>query len=639
MCGFAGFIYRSELVENPEVVLNAMGMAIETRGPDSDGIWLDKKQRIGFCHRRLSIVDLSEAGHQPMVSASGRYVIAFNGEIYNHGDLREELDTKVKTEWNGHSDTETLLMAVEYWGLKTTLQKAVGMFAFSLWDKENEELHLARDRFGEKPLYYSLQDNVFLFASELKSFRANPSFDAEINRNSLTLLLRHNYIPAPYSIYQNTHKLLPGECLTYKNNKITTEQYWDAQQYFEALDKGKKSATIADLEKVLLQSIRRQMVADVPLGAFLSGGIDSSLIVSLMQKQSECPIKTFSIGFHEAEFNEAHHAKEVAKHLGTEHTELYVTAEDALAVVDKLADIYDEPFSDSSQIPTYLVSKMAREHVTVSLSGDGGDELFCGYNRYLMTANLWSKISKMPRWLRKVMAKLLMAIPTHIWNKINVFLPLRFKMNNLGDKMHKASGVIVASDISELYLGLVSHFSIPEEIVLNSKEPKTVITDTNRNPSLHSPILNMMALDTLSYMTDDILVKVDRAAMANSLETRVPFLDHHVFGTAWRLPLDLKLNGTSTKHCLREILFKYVPKELIERPKTGFGIPLAEWLRGPLQDWADKLLEPSRVKAEGFFDANKVNTMWEEHKSGKRNWQYRLWNVLMFQLWYERHHK
>lgn len=635
MCGFAGFIYRKEFIENPESVLDAMGKSIATRGPDSNGIWLDKEQKIGFCHRRLSIVDLSAAGHQPMVSGTGRYVIAFNGEIYNHSDLRTELDAETQTDWRGHSDTETLLMAIEHWGLKATLQKAVGMFAFSLWDKEQKTLFLVRDRFGEKPLYYAQQDKLFLFGSELKSFRANPSFQAEIDRNSLALLLRHNYIPAPYSIYKDTCKLLPGEFLTYKNANVSIEKYWNVQACFEAL----KPATIPELEAVLSQSIKRQMIADVPLGAFLSGGVDSSLIVSLMQAQSERPIKTFSIGFYEAEFNEAKHAKAVAEHLSTEHTELYITAEDALAVVDKLADIYDEPFSDSSQIPTYLVSKMAREQVTVALSGDAGDELFCGYNRYLMTANLWSKVSKMPLWLRKVMARMLVAIPTDVWNKVNVVLPKMLQMRLLGEKMHKAAKVITSADIAELYLRLISHFTNPEAIVLDSKEPKTVITDGVRNTGLNSPILKMMALDTLSYMSDDILVKVDRAAMANSLETRVPFLDHHVFTTAWRLPLELKLRGRKTKYCLRKILYKYVPKELIERPKMGFGIPLAEWLRGPLRGWANELLEPSRLQAEGFFEVNKVQEMWQEHKTGKRDQHHQLWNILMFQQWYEKHHK
>lgn len=639
MCGFAGFIYHSELVENPVAVLTAMGKAIESRGPDSDGVWLDKRKKIGFCHRRLSIVDLSEAGHQPMVSVSGRYVVAFNGEIYNHVNLRNELNAEEKIEWKGHSDTETLLMAIEFWGLKEALQKAIGMFALSLWDKDNEILYLARDRFGEKPLYYVLQDELFLFGSELKSFRANPDFESKIDRNSIALLLRHNYIPAPYSIYENTYKLLPGEFLTYEKNNVKTEKYWDARQYFEALIRGEKSKNIEDLESVLSKSIERQMISDVPLGAFLSGGVDSSLIVSLMQKQSNRPVKTFSIGFYEDEFNEAHFAKKIAEHLGTEHTELYVKAEDALAVVDELADIYDEPFSDSSQIPTYLVSKMAREHVTVVLSGDAGDELFCGYNRYLMASGLWSKISKVPRWLRKVIAVFLRFVPVKIWNKLNILLPSRFKMSNLGDKLHKGANVLASSDISELYLKLVSHFTNPDSVVIRGEEPETAITNSERNPNLDSPILNMMALDTLSYMTDDILVKVDRAAMANSLETRVPFLDHHVFETAWRLPFDLKLKGGVTKYCLRNILYNYVPKELIERPKTGFGVPLSDWLRGPLKEWAEKLIEPSRLESEGFFNAHKITEMWKEHKSGKRNWQYHLWDILMFQLWYEKHHK
>jgi asparagine synthase (glutamine-hydrolysing) len=642
VCGFSGFTYNSDFPKNADCILEEMGKAIFSRGPDSGGVWSSEDDKVGFSHRRLAIVDLSPAGHQPMESLSGRYVISFNGEIYNHEDIRRDINKVNNTiSWRGHSDTETLLAAIELWGVESTLKKAIGMFSISLWDKNEKALYLARDRFGEKPLYYSQQDNFFIFASETKSLRAHTEFKAEISRNSLSLLMRHNYIPAPYSIYDNVFKLMPGTYAKKIGDRLDIKEYWSASESFNNDENEFQSDedAVSSLEEVLKQAIGRQMMADVPLGAFLSGGIDSSLIVSLMQSMSERPVKTFSIGFNEEAFNEAEHAKQVAKHLGTEHTELYVSAEDALKVVDELASIYDEPFSDSSQIPTYLVSKMAKEHVTVSLSGDAGDELFCGYNRYLMTNKLWTKLNVTPLALRKLTAKLLLSISVDTWNKFNSILPSKWKMANLGDKLHKAAGVIVCANIGELYKGLVSHWHTPENIVLGSKEPLTALTDKQRNPNLSHPIKQMMALDTISYMTDDILVKVDRAAMANSLETRVPFLDHTVFEHAWKMPFNTKLKGSSTKDCLRQILFKYVPRELIERPKTGFGIPLGEWLKGPLIDWADLLLNEDRLVDEGFFDAKIITKMWNEHKSGERNWQYQLWDVLMFQAWFEKHHK
>ncbi|UJF23145.1 asparagine synthase (glutamine-hydrolyzing) [Shewanella sp. OMA3-2] len=641
MCGFAGFLYKQSLPENVNSILDEMGMSILSRGPDSSGVWSCNEDMIGLSHRRLAIVDLSPAGHQPMVSHSGRYVIAFNGEIYNHLDIRIEIEKEKPVQWFGHSDTETLLTGIELWGLETTLKKSIGMFAISLWDKHEKALYLARDRFGEKPLYYSTLDNMFIFGSELKSLRAHPDFKTEISRGALALLMRHNYIPAPYSIYEGVSKLMPGTFLKKIGHALEIKEYWNIRDSFVEEGNSFESNTVAidSLETTLKLAISRQMMADVPLGAFLSGGIDSSLIVALMQSLSDRPVKTFSIGFTEEAFNEAEHAKRVAKHLGTEHTELYVSDQDALNVVKQLADIYDEPFSDSSQIPTFLVSKMARKHVTVSLSGDAGDELFCGYNRYLMTAKLWSKLSLIPLFMRNFLSKGLLLVTPDNWNKFNLLLPSGWRMANFGDKLHKAAGVITCSSVDELYKSLVSHWQNPEDMVLKSQEPLTAITDPARKPHLSNPISEMMALDTISYMTDDILVKVDRAAMANSLETRVPFLDHTVFEHAWKMPFETKLNNGVTKDCLRKILYKYVPKELIERPKVGFGVPLDSWLRGPLKDWADNLLDKDRLINEGFFDADLVVNKWDEHKSGKRNWQYLLWDVLMFQVWYEKHHK
>ncbi|KZN58248.1 hypothetical protein N473_05765 [Pseudoalteromonas luteoviolacea CPMOR-1] len=637
MCGFSGFIYKQDISLPYQQVLEDMGQGIYSRGPDSGGIWFDEGEGIGLSHRRLAIQDLSPAGHQPMISDSERYVLVFNGEIYNHLDIRASLNAEAKEEliWKGHSDTETLLRGVEAWGLEETLRQSIGMFAIALWDREAKTLQLARDRFGEKPLYYSEQNDMFIFGSELKSFRAHPKFIADISRDSMTLLLRHNCIPAPYSIYTNVYKLMPGKIATYDGEGVSQSTYWDPEKSFQNQIRDKSTD---DLEATLKKAVKRQMLSDVPLGAFLSGGIDSSLIVSLMQEQSNKPIKTFSIGFEDKAFNEAEFAKEVANHLKTDHTEVYVSPEEALSVIDKLAGIYDEPFSDSSQIPTYLVANKAREYVTVALSGDAGDELFCGYNRYIYTDKVWSKLSKIPLPLRKLGSKLVSSISERVWDKVGSALPTKAKMSNFGAKMHKASDVLGCKNADELYINLTSHWKNPEQVILGSREPATVVSDRSAQPKVDSSVEKMMALDTLSYMTDDILVKVDRAAMANSLETRVPFLDHTVFEMAWHLPLNEKLKDGVSKSCLREILYKYVPKELIERPKSGFAIPLAQWLQGPLVEWADKLLDKDRLIQEGYFNADIVSEMWQEHRSGKKNHQYHLWDILMFQLWLEKNH-
>lgn len=624
-------------------VLNDMGAAIVKRGPDSSGQWFDNVS-IGLVHQRLAIVDISAAGHQPMHSASQRYVMVFNGEIYNHLELRAELDAIALHHWHGHSDTETLLAAIEQWGLKLTLSKATGMFALALWDKQTKQLQLARDRFGEKPLYYGWQNNTFLFGSTLNALRAHPAFAPEINRDAITLLLRHNYIPAPYSIYEHIYKLLPGNILSLNANfEQQQEEYWSARDVMAEAAANPctlpEAEQLQQLEQSLSKAVAGQMIADVPLGAFLSGGVDSSLVVALMQAQSAKPIKTFSIGFEDKRFNEAEFAKAVADHLGTEHTDLYVTTDDILAVIPKLAEIYDEPFSDSSQIPTYLVSKIAKQQVTVSLSGDAGDEVFCGYTRYALTAKVWGKLSKIPMFLRKIAANILTVLPISAWNTLAVLIPKRARPDNLGDKLHKAALVLTASNIEQLYLGMVSHWQKPEQVVLKSVEPLTALTDPKRKPNFSDPLMQMMAQDTLSYLPDDILVKVDRAAMAVSLETRVPFLDHKVFEHAWHLPMSMKIKEGKSKWCLRQILYKYVPEKLIERPKMGFAVPLDIWLRGPLKAWADSLLVKQRLQKEGFFDAHKVQQMWQEHLSGKRNWQYQLWDILMFQAWLEKYHK
>lgn len=660
MCGLAGFLQANGFDSGQACALAMqMGERIAHRGPDDGGVWVDADAGIALAHRRLSILDLSPAGHQPMVSPSGRYVIVFNGEIYNHLEIRRELtDFSPSSQdggaggllgegkyWRGHSDTETLLAGFDTLGIEATVKKSIGMFAFAVWDKHNRTLTLGRDRLGEKPLYYGWQGDAFLFGSELKAFKAHPDFRAEIDRNALTLLMRHNYIPAPYSIYQGIAKLQPGCLLTVSLNQREPRvtPYWLGREMVEhGLARpftGNVSEAVDALDRLLKDAVGQQMVADVPLGAFLSGGVDSSTVVALMQAQSNRPVRTFSIGFHENCYNEAQYAKAVARHLGTDHTEWYVTPQDALGVIPRLSSLYDEPFADSSQIPTFLVSQMARQHVTVSLSGDAGDELFGGYNRYVLGQRLWGKLSLLPPWLRQRLSNLITGVSPHAWNRLlnplqSVFFS-ELAQANIGDRLHKGAGVMAAKNSAELYCLLVSHWSHPEQLVIGAGEPLTALTDSTRQVKTNHFIHQMMALDMLSYLPDDILTKVDRAAMAVSLETRVPFLDHRVVEFAWRLPLNYKLRDGVGKWALRQVLYKYVPRELIERPKMGFGVPIDAWLRGSLRDWAEALLDESRLRQEGYFNPEPIRQKWAEHLSGKRNWQYHLWDVLMFQAWLE----
>jgi len=623
-----------------------MANAIGHRGPDDAGTWEDADAGIALAHRRLSILDVSSAGHQPMGSACGRYVIAFNGEIYNHAELRRELEAAGKSAgWRGHSDTETLLAAISVWGIGATLEKCVGMFAFALWDRTERKLTLARDRLGEKPLYYGMQGDTLLFGSELKALRQHPAFRAEIDRDALALYLRHNCIPAPYSIYQKIRKLPPGTWLEVGQAGALREPvaYWSAQQVAESGQHdpfaGSEQDAVDELERLLKQSIGGQMVADVPLGAFLSGGVDSSTVVALMQAQSRRPVKTFTIGFSEKGYNEAEHAHAVAQHLGTEHTELYVTPAQAMAVIPRLSHIYDEPFSDSSQIPTWLVSELAREHVTVSLSGDGGDELFGGYNRHSIGQDVWRRTSQLPHALRGGLASIMTGVSPERWNStigaLAPLLPGKLRFGNPGDKLHKLAGVLRSDNAESLYLGLVSHWDDPAALVKGGREPATLLTGSKPRADLPDSALYMMLLDTMTYLPDDILTKVDRAAMSVSLETRVPFLDHRLVEFAWRLPLEMKIRNGEGKHVLRQVLYRHVPKALIDRPKMGFGIPLDNWLREPLRQWAEALLDGGRLEKEGFFEAGLVRKKWEEHLSGRRNWAYHIWDILMFQAWLE----
>ena len=645
MCGFSGFLSPvggGTSVGEGSDRLKRMGDAISHRGPDSEGYWADSAAGIGLVHRRLAIVDLSAAGAQPMISCSGRYVLAFNGEIYNHAGLRSTLALSGTTRaWRGHSDTETLLAGIESWGLEATLQRAIGMFAFAMWDRELRVLTLARDRLGEKPVYYGWQGRgtqaVFLFGSELSALRRHPSFCASIDRDVLALYMRHNCIGGDHSIYTGIKKLPAGYALTVSAGapEPVLLQWWSgaavAEQGVGQPFAGTPEMAVDALEVLLHDAVGQQMMADVPLGAFLSGGIDSSTVVAIMQAQSRRPVRTFSIGFNEEGFNEAEHAKAVAKHLGTDHTELYVTPEQAMAVIPKLPSLYSEPFADSSQIPTFLVSQLARQHVTVSLSGDAGDELFCGYTRYQMTARLWGKVSRLPRPLRQLAALMITAVPLAGWDKLGVLL----HVSRLGDRLHKGAGLLDSRNIVDLYRGMVSHWQCPGRMVVGATEPTTNFTGTTPELPGLSDVERMMALDMLSYLPDDILTKVDRAAMGVGLETRVPMLDHRVVEFAWSLPLDYKLRNGVTKWPLRQLLYRHVPRELIERPKMGFGVPIDHWLRGPLRDWAETLLAEARLRNEGFFDPAPIRRKWTEHLSGQRNWQFHLWDVLMFQAWLE----
>jgi asparagine synthase (glutamine-hydrolysing) len=623
-----------------------MANAISHRGPDCVGFWTDHASGINLAHRRLAVVDLSPAGNQPMMSSSGRYVLSYNGEIYNHLRLREMLlnEGNAPTAWRGHSDTETLLAAIEAWGLMVTLQRAVGMFAIALWDRLDRQLTLVRDRLGEKPLYYGWQGSgrhaVFLFGSELSALRRHPAFEAQISRDALALFMRHSFIGGPHSIYSGISKLLPGHLLTVslRSNTPIISPWWSAADVATRgvanPFAGTPEEAVDALDTLLSDAVRQQMMADVPLGAFLSGGVDSSTVVALMQAQSTQPVRTFSIGFHQAGYNEAKYAKTIATHLGTDHTELYVTPAHMLAIIPKLPALYSEPFADSSQIPTYLVSEVARRHVTVSLSGDAGDELFCGYTRYRFAEGLWRKLSRLPPSLREFMAGLIKAVPLGAWDKFGQIVPL----SRIGEKLHKGAGVLGSKSVAELHLRLVSHWADPTSVVLKSTEPATVFSGAAPYLAGLGDVERMMVLDILSYLPDDILTKVDRAAMGVSLETRMPFLDHRIVEFAWRLPLGYKLLNGLTKWPVRQVLYKRVPKELIERPKMGFSVPIDTWLRGPLREWAEALLSNDRLRREGYFDPAPIRLKWTEHLSHKRDWQSQLWNVLMFQAWLEWQH-
>jgi asparagine synthase (glutamine-hydrolysing) len=644
VCGLTGVWQRGG--DDPGALserVAAMTGRLVHRGPDDSGTWVDAAAGVGLGFRRLSILDLSSAGHQPMHSPDGRFAIVHNGETYNFRDLRAELEARGHR-FRGHSDTEVILAACCEWGPEAAIPRLWGMFALAVWDRRERRLILARDRLGKKPLYYAVQGSLVLFGSELKALRAHPAFSPEVDPGALALYMRLGYVPAPWCIYRGARKLRQG-CLAVvpEDGPLAERLYWDALEVAEAglhaPDTRPEADAVEELDALLRDAVGRRMVSDVPLGAFLSGGIDSSTIVALMQAQSARPVQTFSIGFHEDAYNEAEPAGKVARHLGTDHTELYVTPEEALAVIPRLADLYDEPFADVSQIPTYLVSELARRRVTVSLTGDGGDEVFGGYGRYTWASAAWDRL----RWVRPLRAALRGAIrlgSPGFWDaavrRLGPLLPSRLHGRVSGDRLWRVAQWLEASSDDDLYVALVSRWARPDGLVAGGDEPHTILRDTRVRQRIPGYAERMMLLDLVTYLPDDILVKVDRASMAVSLEARCPLLDHRVVEFAWRLPLSMRIRGGKGKWLLRRVLDRYVPSHLVDRPKMGFDVPIGAWLRGPLREWAQGLLSERRLRDDGFLDPQPVLASWAAHLAGRGAEQQRLWTVLMFQAWGDR---
>ena len=651
MCGLAGFLNAkgSDSEDSLRSQVTTMANQLAHRGPDDSGEWVDGSCQLALGHRRLSIIDTSSDGHQPMISGSGRFVIAYNGEVYNFLALRGDLE-KRGVRFKSSSDTEVVLAAIEAYGLREAVTRFVGMFAFALWDRESRSLHLVRDRLGIKPLYYGHVGSRFVFGSELKALTCTPGFRGTVNRAALAKFVQYSYVPAPHSIFEGIAKQMPGTIVSLSADSpesVQTETYWDANEVARSglgdLFRGSDAEAIDMLDEILTDAVVSRMVSDVPLGAFLSGGYDSSLVAGIMQRESRNAIKTFSIGFTDREFDESQHAEAVANHLGTEHTSLLVTPREAQSVIPLLPDLYDEPFSDSSQIPTFLVSRLAREKVTVSLSGDGGDELFAGYNRHTWVGKLWRWMRYTPAGLRKVAARGVMSVPSSTWNNVArrigyVIPPLRHQ-RRVGENMHKLSGVLAARGPQEIYAQLISHWHDGDGLVLGANSNRQAVEKGDLGLDGSEYAQKMLLMDQTNYLPNDILTKVDRASMGVSLEARVPLIDHRVFEFAWRLPLTMKVRERQSKWILRQLVYRMIPADLMERPKAGFGIPIGEWLRGPLKQWAGDLLDESRIRRDGYFDAALVVTKWNEHLRGIGSWHYDLWDILMFQAWLDKAQK
>lgn len=643
MCGIAGLWDQHHRKKGAalETALTAMTQAMVHRGPDAHGRWIDPELGLALGHRRLSIVDLSPAGAQPMVSSCGRFVISYNGEIYNAAELRPELE-QAGRRFRGHSDTEVIVEGIAVWGIEETIQRLIGMFAIALWDRRERHLYLVRDRLGIKPIYWAELNGCFTFGSELKALRTETGWHPELDQRSLAAYLRFGYVPAPHTIYREVQKLQPGCILRVSpNTRPSITPYWSLEEVaIRGQDKrfpGDENEAAEALEALLRDAIKRRMVADVPLGSFLSGGIDSSTVVALMQAQTPRPVRTFSIGFHESGYDESRHAAEVARHLGTEHTELYASPKHALGVIPQLPEIYDEPFADSSQIPTYLVSEMTRQHVTVALSGDGGDELFAGYTRYLRSEALWRAIETTPRPLRSVAASGIRCLSPAAWTVVGNLIPEQRRPAQFGHKMHKLANVLAGEpEASAFYREVISLWLDPRCALPGATERHGALENAETRAAVPNFIERMQYLDTLTYLPDDILTKVDRASMAVSLEARVPLLDHRLVAFSWSLPPVMKVGTGLGKQLLRRVLYRYVPKELVDRPKMGFAIPVDRWLRRELREWAESLLSEHRLKQEGIFEAAAIRSRWTEHLEGRGNWQAALWAVLMFQAWKER---
>jgi asparagine synthase (glutamine-hydrolysing) len=645
MCGIAGFCKRpTSWSEQESHNLSRMVDSLHHRGPDGRGVWLDSIHGIALGHRRLSIIDLSVSGSQPMISKCGRFVIVFNGEIYNYKSIKKEIESTVEIEWKGSSDTEVLLAAITLWGIKEAINRCVGMFAVALWDQINKDLYLVRDRLGEKPIYYGFFGDTLLFGSELKSLRQHPDWKGEIDRNSLMLLIRYGYIQAPHSIFKGVFKVTPGTIAKFSGGNCSPEVtvYWSiteaAKNGLANPFQGTEIEAVDSLENLLNESVEIQSLADVPLGAFLSGGVDSSTIAAIMQSQSNVPIKTFTIGFSEEAYNEADHASAVARHLGTEHTSIYVSANDALDVIPSLAKMYDEPFADPSQIPTYLLVKLARGSLKVSLSGDGGDELFAGYSRYSIISKL-SKASRfVPLPVRNRIFRMVKYFPPELWERVILFMgslaPDHIRLHEPGDKIYKLAELFAAKSDYDMYCWIQANWK-KNPVINTTVSVSNAIGDIESWKEMPDIYSRMMLLDMQTYLPDDLLVKIDRASMASGLEARLPLLDHRLVEFAWKIPNNLKVRNRDTKWLLKQVLYRHVPESLFDRPKKGFTIPLDEWLRGPLREWAEDLLNFHRIKAEGFFNADIIRQCWQEHLSGVHNWQYALWNVLIFQEWFE----